>query len=574
MKKNHSSIRFWILAPVVLLGLVSVLSNLLAMRNIRNVNSDASRIADKSLNNILLMSTIEHQTQKIYQMALSHIVATDFQTMIDIVTSIQTQESEIEENLKAAEQISDLKSAYQSLEADYLSLKQAINSLTAASAHQANADAYALANGDVASLADSVEQDITQINDSIRSEAQSRRNNLTKVYRISVLGSILSVIISILAIATAMIIVFRTVLQPILSAKRELSEIITSIDQGEGDLTKRITVHSENEIGALCQGINTFMEKLQHIFYLILSNSGKMEEVVTQVMDSVHTSNESATDLSAMTEELTATMQDVKENADTINANATEVSDRVSRIAEKSKEISEYTSDMKSHADEMGASAHANMKQTQDKVSEITVVLQQAIEDSKSVNQITDLANDILEIASETNLLSLNASIEAARAGEAGKGFAVVAEEISHLATSSQEAAGSIQNITASITDSVHRLSQHSENMVTYMETTILAQFEEFVKNGEQYKQNSSYIETIMNEFSVATSELKTLSEKIAFAIDTIANSISEGTDGIISAAKSTQTLANDMDNITTHMSENQRITSDLMKETAVFKNV
>ena len=114
---------------------------------------------------------------------------------------------------------------------------------------------------------------------------------------------------------------------------------------------------------------------------------------------------------------------------------------------------------MKANAEKIESDARYNMVQTGEKVGNILDVLNKAIEDSKSVDQVNNLTNDILNISSQTNLLALNASIEAARAGEAGKGFAVVADEIRQLADSSRETANKIQSINSVVVAAVNNLS-------------------------------------------------------------------------------------------------------------------
>lgn len=156
-----------------------------------------------------------------------------------------------------------------------------------------------------------------------------------------------------------------------------------------------------------------------------------MERAAGEISDRVITSNNSVSDLSALTEELAATMTEVGRNAELINENASSVSNEVSDIAEKTDEISEYSKEMKHHAEKIEDIASTNMSNTKEKVNRILLVLNQAIEESNSIDQIDALTGEILNIADQTNLLALNASIEAARAGEVGKGFAVVADEIS-----------------------------------------------------------------------------------------------------------------------------------------------
>lgn len=266
-------------------------------------------------------------------------------------------------------------------------------------------------------------------------------------------------------------------------------------------------------------------------------------------------------------------MQEIGNSANVINQNADSVRREVETIADKSNSINEYSKQMKVNADEMEANARTNMQETGVKVQEILSVLNKAIEESKSVEQVNGLTNDILSISSQTNLLALNASIEAARAGEAGKGFAVVADEIRQLADSSRETANRIQQINGVVTNAVHNLAGNANNLVEYVNDSILPEFENFVGSGVQYRDNATYIESVMNEFSAKTDDLRRAVDEIAGSIGTITDAIEEGANGVTGAAESTQVLVTDMENISSRMDENQEIAGALQKETDVFKN-
>lgn len=576
-KPIRTSVRGLILVALSILGAVAIISNLISNRSLARMNSSSAVIADESMKTIDNLSNIDSYTQSIYQKALSHIVATDYSTKVKMIEEIQSDEAALEkqlnQNYSGAFSDED-KASIKKLADQYLTLKKAVNILTAASADSDNATAYYLANNDVAKAADDIISSIDSMKANVEKEASARRDNLSRVYKSNSVLNLLAIIISFGAVVVDFFLVMMYIVNPLNTAERQLHSIIKGIDEGHGDLTQRVSVERMDEIGRLANGINIFLKKLQDVLAAITRNSDKMESVVSDVLGSVKTSNGSASDLSAVTEELSATMQEVEGNAAVISQNAKDVSDKVNDIAGKSDEIGGYLKQMKDQADEMEAKARSNMENTDQKVTEILDVLGQAIDDAKSVDEVNKLSGDILSIASQTNLLSLNASIEAARAGEAGRGFAVVAEEISHLSDSSREAASNIQKINETITEAVHNLADHSQSLVNYMRDSILPEFRDFVDDGGRYKNNATYIENMMTEFAASTADLQQSAKEIADSIGSISNSISEGAQGVTGAANSTQTLVNDMDSITQRMDENQKIAKNLKDETSVFTNV
>ena len=572
-QKKKLSTKLIILIPVFILGIFSVISNVMSVSNIKNVNRSAVQISEVSLKNVSGLAEIQRQTQDIHNLGLSHIIAVDLDSMIKLVEKIRSQEDVLEKDLESykAYVTPDTKKEYNDIQKNYEELKYECANVMAFSAAGKSEDAYELANGKISKCADAIESDIESIKKIVNQDADAQRQKLTSAYHSSIGTSIVTILISIAALFSAMVAVLRWVIYPLANTNREINEIISGIDNQQGDLTRRVTITNNKEVASVGGGINAFMAKLQEIFRMISSNSRDLEGVVNEVRESVQTSNGSVSDLSALTEELSATMQNISDNASRINENTESVAGEVKSIAEKTIEINQYTKEMKEHAEAMEHAARENMDTTGAKVNDIVSVLSQAIEDSNSVNQVDNLTNDILNIASQTNLLALNASIEAARAGDAGKGFAVVASEISQLAAASQEAANNIQSINAIVITAVHNLADNANGLVEYMNEKILPEFQKFVESGGAYHDKATFIESVMADFEAKTDSLQNSMDEIANSVNTISHAIEEGVSGVVSAADSTQVLVSDMDKISKKMDENFAIAEGLKKETSVF---
>lgn len=562
-----------ILIPVFIVGFVSVISSGLSLKNLSKVNDAASQIVDTSMVGTEMLNDIEMETVNIHTLALSHIISTDLSSMIDIVSEVRNHEEKLKQLLDDYNPYVTLetKRNYRIICENYTSLVKECGNVMAYSAAGKNEEAYKTANGSIAKYTKNIEKAISSMREHVNSVTQEERKSLESTYRASVVTCTFTIAVSIIALLFVVFAVVTMVIKPLLRTQKEINGIIVNIDNKKGDLTQRVTPINNAEVDAVGKGINVFMTKLQAIFKAVVTNSARMERVVDDVRQSVQTSNSSVSDLSALTEELSATMQDISENASVINANTDNVAKEVEIIAEKTEELTGYTKDMKVHAQSMESVARTNMETTDRKVSEILEVLQKAIEDSNSVKQVNSLTNDILNIASQTNLLALNASIEAARAGEAGRGFAVVASEISQLAAASQEAANNIQRINAVVTNAVNNLADNANGLVSYMNDSILPEFERFVESGVEYNDKASFIEGTMTDFKEKTDSLKQSMLEISSSINTISHAINEGVNGVVSAADSTQLIVEDMDNISHKMDENYEIADSLKKETSIF---
>ncbi len=572
-KKRRGSIRARILLPVAILGISAVLSSFAAAANIRKVNQNAAGIADHNMCSLTELSRIKEMIQQIHNLALAHVTAVSSSSMIETARQIKEKESGLEAELEHYQVYvsSADKAAYQEMKEQYEVLVTAVRHVCAFSAARQQAQANEAANAQTApcvermlSAADSIENHASQA-------AQQARKHLAEVYQSSLLMSAVTILISLFSVAYAVYSANRRIIRPVIKAEQELSGIIRDIDCKEGDLTRRVSILSNDEIAALGHGINVFLEKLQDIFRLLAENSRNMDGVATQVLGHVKTSNHSVAEMSAFTGELSEMMESVSEHVQTISQNAEAVSGEVTGIAERTNQMNAYSKKMKSHAQGIAAQAHASMESADAKLNEILSVLNQAIEDSRNVSQVNSLTSNILNVANKTNLLALNASIEAARAGEAGKGFAVVAHEIGQLADVSKESASHIQEINGLVIQAVHNLAVHAQSLVEYMNEAILPEFGSFVKAGEEYRQNAVYAEGVMQEIAEKTDTLRCSVLEIADSIRTIRISIAESVDRISGASENMQVLAADMEQIHAQMDENKGIASRLKHETEIF---
>ena len=257
-----------------------------------------------------------------------------------------------------------------------------------------------------------------------------------------------------------------------------------------------------------------------------------------------------------------------------VTDNISNVNDEVISIADDSKAMNDYASTMQERAEQLKQKAVNNQENTSQMIAGIIETLKSAIEESTSVKHVNELTEEILSVSSQTNLLALNASIEAARAGEVGKGFAVVADEIRKLADSTRETANNIQSINAQVTDAVEKLSESANQLVEYIDETIMPDYDSFVKTGEQYRADATYVNSTMDQFEARANSPKEVVIVMKQSVEDISTAIGESAKGIATAAENTNILVENMDKVKAKMETNQQISDKLKAESDRFQGI
>ena len=366
----------------------------------------------------------------------------------------------------------------------------------------------------------------------------------------------------------------KTVASPAKNASGHLSQIIEKIDNNEGDLTERIQVKTKDEVGQLVNGVNGFIEQLQGIMVKIRDESVHMNELVNNITTGINDSNENASSISATMEELSASMEEVAATLDEITTGAQEILNSANDMSDMAESGKEYVGGIKGRAINVRSEAETSKSTTTEMLAGIRELLEIAIENSRSVEQINALTNDILGISSQTNLLALNASIEAARAGEAGRGFAVVADEIRELAERSKNTANNIQEISGMVTGAVEDLAKNANDMIAFIDGTVLGDYDKFVGMANTYHDDADHMDEILQNFYSSAEKLRNTMAQMAEGIDGINIAVDESAQGVTVAAQSTGALVEALVSIKSEADINMDISQNLQGEVSRFKNI
>ena len=369
---------------------------------------------------------------------------------------------------------------------------------------------------------------------------------------------VFGVIMQIIATGFAVIIVRKSV-NPLIYASKDLEKMIVDMNAGNANLAHRIKNKSKDEVGVLVAGINNFLETLEKIIFTIKNESGNIYTSVENTVGIVNLSKDDVSNVSSVMEELSASMETANSTLLSLNDEAGDVNDAVGNVSNQVNEGTSRVSEIKNHANV---------------IREKTVKMKETTNEMVSSIKGEENAEGIINISSQTNLLALNASIEAARAGEAGKGFAVVADEIRQLAEHSKETANSIQEISNQVISAVEALADNSNEMLTYVSETVLADYDGFEDVAKQYYQDAEDINIVLDSVNDNTVVLNSTINDMTSEIDHISKVINDCTKGVSEATASTTGILESITTIRDDSETNRDISQRLQDEVSRFTSI
>lgn len=290
------------------------------------------------------------------------------------------------------------------------------------------------------------------------------------------------------------------------------------------DLTADKSYHKymkkSDEIGQMSNAIHEMRKTIRQMI-------NNIDEASKNISDNALSLNKIANDVNESTNDNSATAQQLSAGMEQTAAATEQINDEVTNIQDGTKEISDKTSVGNNLSSELTQRAVKLKKDTlisSDASKKIYEVVknntEEAIEQSKEVENIGILAKSIMEIADETSLLSLNASIEAAKAGEMGKGFAVVASEIRKLADESTQIVNNITDVVQKVVNAVENITENSKQTLEFLDKKVLKDYDNFVKISTQYSDDAILLNETMDTIYESTNKLE---ENIQVISDSIA---------------------------------------------------
>lgn len=329
---------------------------------------------------------------------------------------------------------------------------------------------------------------------------------------------------------------------------------------------------STKEMYELKEAVAFLADTLEEMLCKMDVESQNMLKSVDSIAVSINSSNGNANDTSATMQQLAASMEEVSATAGSVNQLTETTAQTIMQIADKSVGGAAFAKESSVRADESEKAAAEGRKSTNNMVDEIRSAMKESIDNSRQVNKIANLTEDILSIANRTNLLALNASIEAARAGEVGRGFSVVAEEIRILAERSKQTANDIQDISQNVIGAVERLSTDAGAMLEFVDTTVLKDYDKFEEITQYYRNDSNYLEEMLGGFATQAEEVRENTVKLKDGMNGIATAVEQSTQGIVIAAEATSELVTNLGIIMKEVDDNHRIAGELRQEVDKFR--
>lgn len=331
-------------------------------------------------------------------------------------------------------------------------------------------------------------------------------------------------------------------------------------------------VQQKDEVGKLSKNVQRMKESLNKTVLGIKDATDNLDAHITSNNNVLTDLNDQIKETASAAQQLSASMEQTGAAAQEMNTTAFEIETSIQTVVDKAEGGAKKANDISERAAKLDRRVVKSKEKATKVFEEIKEDLTKALEESEAVNEINLLADAILEITSQTNLLSLNASIEAARAGSAGRGFGVVANEISKLAENSQKTVNEIQNITSIVKSAVQNLSERSNTLLNFVAEDVTNDYEEMITSAKAYRSDAIYIRDMANDLNAASEEASSCVNSLLGTITDIAQASQEGAKTTAVLAEQTTGIKFNAETMVENMEETKSTSNQLLMLVDIFK--
>lgn len=357
----------------------------------------------------------------------------------------------------------------------------------------------------------------------------------------------------------------------ILKSVKVVNKKIKDIVETDGDLTQKVHVKSSDEIGRIAGNINSLLDYIHTVITNISTNTNKLNHYVHLSMKNAEESNEQVGNISDSMLQMSASMEETMASVQEVDAAMDRMNQYIRQMDAQVSEGTTLASAIDSRASSLVSETERKTGTVRERAAEIEQSLREKLEESRQVEHIAKLTEKILQISSQTELLSLNANIEAAKAGEAGRGFAVVAGEIGKLSKDTTDSAQEIQAISEIVLSTVRALADEAESMLEFMNNQTIEGYGQLIDTGRQYSDDADNFYRVMNDCMSQSSLIANELQKIKDSMSGILIAVEESTKNIENVTENVSELSDGLHQNKKQSEANLRATGNLKKEVNKF---
>lgn len=358
-----------------------------------------------------------------------------------------------------------------------------------------------------------------------------------------------------------------------------LQKFIRNIDQNiydlahtDGDLTKRLDIKSNDEFETMANHVNDLLDNLQEVMKKITAGASSVDSASKQMVTNITGVQAGVADVSASMEEMSASMEETTASMSEINDSIQEIKTTTQDIASRANSGFKDSQATITKAENIYQTSSQQQAEANDEVAAITAKLNSKIAGAQAVEQVKQLTSQIIAIAQQTNLLSLNAAIEAARSGEAGKGFSVVAQEIGQLASQSSDVANKISTVSAQVIQAVTELSGEAKHVGTFLNETVTNGYNQLLDIAKDYQGQAETLGSLLKDFAQSSQGLDQMLDEIAQSTISVNTATEESAKGITQVTESAMDIANKVTDLKQAATNNEQTAANLEATVAHFK--